>query len=73
MLNEQILIGALIVLLCATGLWHDRWFLENTRKGQRLIRWFGEGKALWVLRAFLGGGVVFGILLAVGIIRPVQW
>lgn len=73
MIDERILIGVLIVLLCLTGLWFEHWLLMQTKKGQRLVRWFGPGRALWILRTLLVAGVVFGILLASGIIRPVQW
>jgi hypothetical protein len=65
--------GMAVALLCATGLWHDRWFLENTGKGQRLVRWLGEANALWTLRGLFVAGILFGVLLAVGIITPIRW
>lgn len=65
--------GVGVVVLCAAGLWQDRWFLRNTKKGQRLIRWFGEERAVWILRSLLSAGALFGLLLATGIINPVRW
>jgi hypothetical protein len=71
--NEQVLMGIFVALLCAAGLWHEQWFLANTRKGQRLVGWFGLHRAALVLRLLLGIGVLFGILLAADVIRPVRW
>jgi hypothetical protein len=73
MRTEQIIIGALVVLLCVQGLWSQRWLLEQTRKGQRLVRRFGPKRAALLLRAILVGGLLFGALLAANVIRPVQW
>jgi hypothetical protein len=73
MRSEQILIGVLVAVVCAAGLWNGRWFLEKTRKGQWLARRFGEETALWVLRGLLSAGTVFGVLLALGVVNPVQW
>mgnify|MGYP001444978656 CR=1 FL=1 len=65
--------GTVIALLCATGIWQDRWFLEHTGKGQRLVGWLGEAKALWAIRGLFAVGALFGGLLAIGIIKPIQW
>jgi len=73
MTNERILIGTVSAALCLVGLWHHRWLLSETAKGRRLMAWFGEGRALWVLRVLLALGMVFGVLLALGVIRPVEW
>lgn len=73
MLKEQMVVGGLVVVLCVTGLLKDRWFLANTKKGRKLVGWFGESKALWVLRGLFVGGAVLGLLLATNVIRPVQW
>ncbi|MEX0715855.1 MAG: hypothetical protein WD066_04675 [Planctomycetaceae bacterium] len=72
-MNERILIGALTAILCAWGLWSDRWFLEETRKGRALARRVGPDVAVWILRALFFCGILFGLLLATGIIRPVRW
>ncbi|HEX6984579.1 MAG TPA: hypothetical protein VF170_04345 [Planctomycetaceae bacterium] len=72
-MNEQILIGLVTAALCGLGLWHDRRLLAETRKGRRLIRWFGEERALWVLRGLLAAGAAFGLLLAADVIRPIEW
>ena len=70
---EQILIGALVALLAAHGLWKARWLLEQTRKGQRLTHWLGFERALITLRVILLLGALFGILLATNVIRPIRW
>jgi hypothetical protein len=72
-MDEQVLIGVTVALLCGLGLWHDRWLLSGTRKGQRLVGWFGEQRGLWVLRVLLVSGALFGLLLATDVIRPVRW
>ena len=73
MTNERILIGTVTAALCLLGLWRHRWLLYETPKGQRLIGWFGEERALWVLRVLLVCGTVFGCLLALQVIRPIEW
>jgi hypothetical protein len=70
---EQLLIGGMTAALCATGLWHDEWLLVHTRKGRKLIAWFGDGRAPWVLRTLLALGLGFGLLLASGILNPIRW
>ena len=71
--KEQIFIGITVAVLCAAGLCKERWFLTRTKKGKRLIGWFGEEKAIWVLRGLFGLGMLFGLLLAMNVIRPVRW
>lgn len=71
--TEQIFIGVTTAVLCVFGLANCRWILENTRKGERLRRWFGPPKAIWVLRGLLGLGAVLGGLLAANILKPLQW
>ena len=73
MSKEQILIGGVTSALCLLGIAHSRWMLRETRKGQLLVRWFGEDRAIWILRGLLIAGIVFGVLLAMNIIRPIQW
>jgi hypothetical protein len=72
-MNERILIGLVTAALCGLGLWHDRWLFAETRKGRRLAAWLGEVRGLWALRALLFIGLAFGLLLAAGVIRPVEW
>jgi hypothetical protein len=71
--TSQILMGGLVALLCLYGLWRHRWFFENTRKGRRLAQWFGETGGLRVLVGLLLVGMVFGLLLATDVIRPIHW
>ena len=73
MMKQDFLVGVLVIVLCTMLVIGERWFLENTATGQRLICWFGSKKALWVLRASALAGIIFGGLLAAGVIRPVQW
>ena len=72
-MQQHVLIGGLIMAMCLILVFRDRWFLTNTSKGERLIRWFGEFGGLWVLRGLLLSGIIFGGLLAMQIIRPIQW
>jgi len=71
--NDQIFMGAAVALCCAAGLFHQRWFLEQTPKGQRLIRRFGETGGTWLFRGLLIVGLLFGGLLAMGVIHPIRW
>ena len=58
--------------LCLMAAFNERWILEKTTKGQRLIHWFGPATASWIFRGLTLLGVVFGGLLAAGVIRPIQ-
>ncbi|MCA9016829.1 MAG: hypothetical protein KDA77_15960 [Planctomycetaceae bacterium] len=72
-LSENELIGGTVLILSVWGLLKDQWFLANTRKGQRLTKSFGPVRAIWVLRIIFLTGILFGALLAAGIIHPIQW
>ncbi len=71
--RQRVLVGSLIVVLCVLLFLKERWFLENTAKGRRLHRWFGPTQAPRVFRGLIVGGMIFGGLLASGVIRPIQW
>ena len=71
--KEQVFIGASVAVLCLIGLVNSRWILDNTKKGERLTQWFGEARAIWVLRGLLLLGALFGVLLAVNIVQPLKW
>ncbi len=73
MTNERILIGVSVAALCAFGLLKQRWMLDETPKGRRLVAWLGEPRAHWTVRVLLAIGIAFGTLLACGVIRPVEW
>jgi hypothetical protein len=73
MLQQHVVVGCMIVALCGLIVVNSRLFLEKTKKGQRLVGRFGPDRAPWVLRGLAATGAVFGALLAMGIIRPVQW
>lgn len=70
---DRVIIGGGVTVLCLAGLRHDRWFLSNTKKGEWLVRRFGERNATWIIRALFCLGALFGILLACGAIRPITW
>ena len=65
--------GIAVAAISLLGLCNDRWFLQNTKKGQRLVTWFGEQRAAHVLRALFLVVMILGILLATDVIRPMQW
>ena len=73
MRQDAVVIGVMLAILCAVLAYKDRWFLEKTRKGQQLVSWFGTEKAPWVLRGLAFLGILFGVCLASGVIRPIQW
>jgi len=69
-MNEQQLIGSMVAVLGGVGWFYQRWFLEQTPKGRRLVSWFGATGGPWVLRVLLAAVVVFGALLASDMIGP---
>ncbi len=71
--SDQVLMGVGVAVVCLAGLVRADWFLAETRKGQRLVRWLGQPWAGRVFRALMGLGIVFGLLLASGVVNPVQW
>ncbi len=73
MRQDAFVMGVIVAILCAVMAYKDRWFLEKTRKGQRLVSWFGAEKAPRILLGLAFLGILFGVLLASGVIRPIQW
>ena len=73
MYKQPIAFGILVFVLFAQLLIKEQWFLDQTLKGQRLVRWFGPVRAVMVLRGIALSGMLFAILLATGVIRPIQW
>jgi hypothetical protein len=72
-LSQDTVMGVAVVLACLMFLLRERWFLAQTGKGQRLVRRFGDARAVWILRGILLSIATLGILLATGWIRPIQW
>ncbi|MCH9652340.1 MAG: hypothetical protein K0U86_04140 [Planctomycetes bacterium] len=72
-ISENEFIGGAVLIFSLIGLIKEQWFLANTRKGERLTEWFGPARALWVLRLIFLTGLIFGALLAAGMIHPIQW
>ena len=60
-------------MLCTVALRYDRWFVHRTAKGRLLTAKFGERKAVWLWRGVLTAWIVFGLCLATGFIRPMDW
>ena len=73
MIPQHVLIGVGVVVLCIMGLIKERWFLENSANGRRLVHWCGATAAPTVFKGLMAMAIVFGALLAAGIIRPIQW
>ena len=69
-MNEQQLIGSVVAVLGGVGWYHQRWLLERTSKGRRLVAWFGAASGPWVLRFLLAAVVAFGVLLACDVVGP---
>lgn len=65
--------GGGVALLSLIGLWQTSWLLEHTRKGAWLRERAGDSRAAWILRGLFLCAVLFGVLLALNVIRPVQW
>jgi hypothetical protein len=73
MAKDQILFGTALALVSLVGLACESWLMQHTKKGQALARWFGDSNGRWVLRAVLAGFALLGTLLALDVVRPVQW
>lgn len=73
MAKDQILFGTALALVSIVGLACESWLMQHTKKGQSLARWFGEANGRWVLRALLAGFALLGTLLALDVVRPLQW
>ncbi len=65
--------GCGVAVMSLIGLLNTRWLIEQTRKGEWLRQKTGDRNAGRILQACFLSGIIFGILLAVDIIRPVQW
>lgn len=72
-MQTQILIGAIIVAGCLLGLRHDRAILDQTGYGRWITWLFGVEKGLWFLRGLIVLLALFGVLLALNVVRPVRW
>ncbi|WP_029246964.1 hypothetical protein [Schlesneria paludicola] len=73
MIPQHVLVGGLTAILCLMLLMRQTWFLEHSKKGRRLVQWFGPQKARWVLLGLTWFGVILGILIATQVLRPIQW
>lgn len=73
MVREQVAMGLGVAALSLMGLVHAKWLIARTRKGQRLVNWFGPERGLLGLRIALLLTTVFGAALAAGWINPVCW
>jgi hypothetical protein len=73
LVSPQLFIGGAIAFLCTVALRYDDWFVHKTAKGRRLREKFGERNAIWIWRSALATGIVFGLCLATGYVRPMTW
>ncbi len=71
--KHQIVMGVSVAVLSLVGLWQSNWLLANTGKGEWIRRRYGEPKARTIVRTFFFAAAVFGALLALDVIRPLQW
>ena len=71
-MDDQIFMGTAVALASSWGLFRASWLLEKTRKGQWLKRAAGPNRAGWIIRALLLLGIVFGLLLATDVVRPLD-
>lgn len=71
--KHQILMGVSIALLSSVAIWQTGWLLEHTSKGQWFARRYGELRARGIIRTFFFVTAVLGVLLALDVIRPMQW
>ena len=65
--------GVIIIGLGFMGLHKADSILERTQKGRRLVQLVGATNAPLVWRGLMVSIIIFGLLLACGIIRPIQW
>jgi len=65
--------GVAISLLSLLGIFKVKWITTHSTKGKKLVARFGEEKALMTLRILLFLMIIFGTLLATGVINPIQW
>jgi hypothetical protein len=69
--SQDTAMGTAIAIASLLLLVREQWFLDQTEKGQTLVRWFGAASALWVLRGILLAMIALGALLASGVVRPI--
>lgn len=73
-MRTQILIGLLILIGSLLGIRHDLWILRESRYGRVCVWMFGsESGGLKGLRVALGLLALFGLLLALNVVRPIHW
>lgn len=72
-ISENVLIGTFVAVFSLWGLFKQQWFLAETSKGQKLTQRFGSARAIWILRLIFLTGLIFGTLLATGLIQPIDW
>ena len=70
---DQLIFGTALAMVSLAGLAFESWILANTRKGRFVTERFGVRGGRWALRAVLCGFVLLGTLLALDLVRPIQW
>lgn len=73
MSRESLFLGIGTALIGAVGLLRQQWLLAETPKGRMLVESVGWARARWLHGAACLGLLVFGALLATGVLAPWRW
>lgn len=73
MSRESLLLGLGTALIGATGLVRREWWLTETPKGRFLVESMGPMKARLLHAGICLVFLVFGVLLASGVLTPLRW
>lgn len=71
--RESLVIGIGTALVGVFGLLRREWLLAETPKGRFLVTSMGLQKARSVVMFLCGVLLIFGSLLATGVLQPLRW
>lgn len=72
MVPQHVAMGLGIVFVSLILLLNQQRLLVHSRYGRQLRHWFGEERAPFVLRSLLTLTAIFGVLLAIEVVRPLN-
>lgn len=72
MVPQHVAMGLGIVFVSLILLLNQQRLLADSRYGRQLRHWFGEERAPLVLRGLLALTAIFGVLLAIEVVRPLN-
>jgi hypothetical protein len=72
MVPQHVAMGLAIVLVSLFLLINQQRLLVHSRYGRLLRHWFGEERSPHVLRVLLALTAIFGVLLAIEVVRPLN-